>query len=121
MKMCTDHWTKLRAAIDERGLTKFISGDGAKLVEKMTTELSGGGGSETFDPLANATWAIYSNALKMAGLYLMGRDENGNPYCPICESKLGGFDENWWLDNAANEQLDKARNLGLLPPKESVQ
>jgi hypothetical protein len=115
--MCQQHWDALRAAISERGLDGLISGSGQKAVAKLETELAQGAQTpETYDPLMNANFAIWSNALEAGGLYLMCGDKNGNPYCPICESeKHGGQPADWWITHAADEQLEKARAMNLLP------
>jgi hypothetical protein len=107
----------LRQAISDRGLDHLVSGSGQKLCDKLQAELQQGGQtSDTFDPLMNANFAIWSNALEQGGLYLMGADENGQPYCPICESeKHGCHPAAWWITHAADEQLEKARAMKLVP------
>ena len=111
MKFCGDHWTALRAAIDERGLTRFVSGTGAALTDRLKQDLvQPEQTKETFDPLANATWAIYTNALDAGGLYLMSGD-----LCPLCEAEAHGIEKGSWITLAADEQVDRARTLGLIP------
>lgn len=117
MRICQEHWGRLRTAIEERGLASLISGDGHKLMDKLQSELAQGGQTvETYDPLSNANFAIWSNALERGGPYLMGQKENGEHYCPICESvEHGGPDADWWINSAADEQREKALAMGLIP------
>lgn len=111
MRMCQQHWNALRAAIEERGLSSFVSKDGQTAIDRTVDDLHGAPTKQTFDPLLGANFAIWSNALDQGGLYLMQGD-----CCPICESvKRGGPTAEWWISNAANEQVNKARDLGLLP------
>lgn len=118
MKICPEHWQQLKTAIEDRGLARFVSGSGEKLATKLQAEIEQGSTSaETFDPLAAANFAIWSNALEAGGPYLLFGDEEGNPYCPVCESeKHGGYPASWWIEHAADEQLEKARAMNLLPP-----
>lgn len=119
MKICQPHWDQLRKAVEEAGLAQFISSGGEEVIRRITTELE----SEkqkptaaTFDPLMNANFAIWSNALSMGGLYLMGQDENDNPYCPICESEKqpNGYKADWWIKHAVEDQVNRAIELGLM-------
>jgi len=46
----------------------------------------------------------------------MGAKEDGTPYCPLCEvEKNTDIKAETWITYAADEQLEKARRLGLLP------
>jgi hypothetical protein len=111
MKMCQPHWDALRAAIDGRGLMRLVSGNGEVVAKKLEGQLIGQDEKDTFDPLMAANLAIFSNALKGGGLYLMLGD-----YCPICESEQhGGPMAEWWINHAADDQLERARELGLTP------
>jgi hypothetical protein len=115
VKICQPHWDRLRAAIETRNLGQFIASSGREAVRRVAGQLENQPESGTFDPLMNANFAIWSNALKFGGLYLMGADEKGQPYCPICESEThNGYPADWWIENAADEQLQAARDLGLI-------
>lgn len=106
MKFCQDHWDSLRAAISKRGLDQFVSKDGKELVSKIDLA----DGSMAFDPLMAAHMAIVGNAVEIGGLYLLTGD-----YCPICESiKNGGPSADWWINNAADEQYQKAVDRKLV-------
>lgn len=116
MRLCQPHWDALKLAIEDRGLMQFVSGSGEKVTDKIVAELGGDRGPDTFDPLMSANMAIWSNALHGGGLYLMGADEAGNQYCPLCESELhGGYEASWWISHAADDQLERARTMNLLP------
>ena len=94
---------------------QFVSGDGYKAIDKMQRELRGDSSASVFDPLMNANFAIWSNALAAGGMYLMARKRIGSEYCPICESEAhGGYPAEWWISHAADEQLDKAKQMGLI-------
>jgi hypothetical protein len=115
MKFCAAHWTQLRSAIEDRGLMRFVSNNGEQAATKIEAELSGAPRAETWDPLMAANFAIWNNALEMGGGYLIFGDEDGNPYCPICEPiKHNSYPAEWWINHAADEQLDRAKELGFV-------
>ena len=126
MKICPSHWDKLRAALDERGLTHLV-GNADSAREQITGELEGVPGSQLpRDPLLSASFSIMGVAIKNGGLYLMEGD-----YCPICEAvkhttgvwrhpltnELMTADqiERWWLDGPADAELQAARDRGSVP------
>lgn len=107
MQFCEDHWSRLREAIEKRGMTDLVAVGGRRAAARTQRELEQGEVTlATFDPLMSAHWAIASNALGMlrqAGhpemaLYLMGAgpddpvdpevypEANGRtwPRCPLC-------------------------------------
>lgn len=108
MKLCDDHWAKLRAAIDERGLSGFISSDGeaaTKILAEQLTNPDAPATVDNFDPLMNANMAIWSNTMGTLGpnaMYLMTEGEPDPvdekqyplaagrtwPKCPICYLNL---------------------------------
>jgi hypothetical protein len=109
MKFCQNHWDGLRAAIDERGLSKFVAKSGQEVMDKVAHELKTT--EAVFDPLMQAMFAILNNALEGGhNMYLLTGD-----YCPVCESEKHGCQPaEWWFTNAANDQLEKAKELGLI-------
>jgi hypothetical protein len=122
MKMCQKHWDMLRAAISSRGLDQFIAPDGEAATARALQQMKNAAEGEkaitiaTFDPLMDANYAIWSNALRMGGNYMLGADEKGEHYCPVCEAVTHkSHDEDWWITNAADEQLNKAKELGVIP------
>lgn len=117
MKICQAHWDALRAAIDERGLSHLIAADGRKPAEAIVRELEGHPEPRDWDPLMSANWAIHSQALQCGGLYLMGEDENGREYCPLCEAEKRGGEgtANEWVNGCSDAMLAHAREMKLVP------
>lgn len=132
MRFCQRHWDRLRAAIDERGLTPFIAKDGGQAMSNMLTELQGG--EHVFDPLMGAHWAIANNAMAgtPAGLSLLQPNEDGTPRCPLCyingerhrhaQEDPANFERaddtefySEWIERAADDQREKAIKLGKIP------
>ena len=121
MKMCMPHWDALRQAITDRGLDKFVSNSGEDAAQKLANQLEPGMGKvESYDPLMNAFISIMSNALDNGGPYLLMEDPDGNHYCPLCEAEKHsgnpGIAERW-IGYASDEQLECAREYGLIPPE----
>jgi len=113
MKMCMPHWEQLKQAITERGLMPFVSKDGTAAVARLK-EL-GTAGDQPPDPLLAANFAIWSNALRLGGLYLMQGE-----YCPLCELNKnhelqGGADSADWICHAADDQRELFVQKGWLP------
>jgi hypothetical protein len=103
VQFCQDHWDRLRAAIDARGLSALVPETGEQAAANLTAELAHGRTVDTFDPLMSAMFAIFSNAMDAiarAGgspLYLMGDGPEDPvegyglihagktwPRCPLC-------------------------------------
>lgn len=84
MKFCNTHWEKLRAAIEERGLTPLVSDGGASVAEKMADAGGTGLRLDNFDPLMGAHNKIVEHALGAVGLALFQPNDDGSPRCPIC-------------------------------------
>jgi len=120
MKICSAHWSALRTAIDERGLSSFVSKDGETAVRTLTAALQGTDGKDAFDPLLQANFAIWSNALESFGPDITKEDAP----CPLCAmdnhaatcAEGGCKNETGadWIKFAADEQLENARQMGLL-------
>ena len=129
MKICQQHWDKLRKAIEDRGLSSFIqTGE-----QNMATFEAVAEGTHTekelpYDPLMSCNWMIWGQALKAGGLYLM----QGN-HCPVCEAKkhLSGHNtvhpvtkmpfittpewvEEQWIDGPADAALAECRARGMV-------
>lgn len=106
MRVCDHHWTLLKAAIEERGLSDLIAKDGETALRNLTAELKGQDMLANYDPLMAAHWAIVNNCMSLiAGiggnpLYLMGGSDDpvvgygkqyeGRtwPHCPLCYVNL---------------------------------
>ena len=129
MKFCQDHWDRLRAAIDERGLSDLVAKGGERAVINLKSELEDGPSIVNFDPLMGAHWAIVNNAMNVLGLAVMAPAENGDGQCPLCLlnawhedvcadpactlPKVNGYDG--WIDRAADDmraEADRLRSAG---------
>jgi hypothetical protein len=119
MKICQEHWNRLRTAIEERGLSHFVAKDGKVAANNMVAELQGANTKENYDPLMAANFAIWGNALECWGIEMMTSDA-----CPLCAldkhaaecteescNKQSGSD---WIRFAADGQFKVAQELGLL-------
>lgn len=113
MRMCSECWSKLRTAIDSRGLGGFVMKSGEAIVAKMMAPKNE---SEAFEPLFGAHNALVANALQAGGIGLMAGD--GCPLCTLaglCQCGLGDqCAYRTWIDRAADDQLARARKLGLV-------
>lgn len=116
MKFCQPHWDKLREAIKARGMWHLVAKSGEAAVERMKAELQHGAAAsdDTWDPLMNCHWMILGRSLELGGLYLMGRDDAGNDYCPVCEAVKHGQSETNWIEGPAEASLSYAREHNLL-------
>ena len=123
MRICQDHWDKLKAAIKDRGLDHLVAKSGeeaAAMIAMITARLSGD--KSQYDPLVDCHWMISRKGLEEGGLYLMGQKEDGSPYCPICVALAHLPDDvtleeavAYWIDGPANAALEHCRKLGLVP------
>lgn len=122
MKICADHWGKLKAAIELRGLTYLVAASGEKAVAMLEARIADPKADfkDTYDPLMAANFAIWNNALEAFGLGVMAEDA----LCPLCLmdkhaaecaepecAKNSGLD---WIEFAADGQLEVARQKGLV-------
>ncbi len=114
MRFCKEHWEALSAAIKEKGLWGLVSKSGEAAKNKFLKEIKGG--YLIKDPLMTANFAIMNNAIERGGIYLLTNDENGKPYCPLCEVKknIGEDEDKKWIVYAVNEQYDIAIKTGIL-------
>ena len=119
MKFCDPHWSALRSAIDQRGLSKFVAKGGAEAMRRMKAELDGSERAATFEPLMGAHWRIVQVLTDIGGAEVIIQDG-----CPICfandKHRAGcidpgcAFTYDHFIDNAADEALLNARSLGLV-------
>lgn len=122
MRMCMDHWSKLRAAIADRGIEHLVARSGAALVARVMDDEAGKPG---FDPLFFAHNQIVGNAMSLVGLSLMAPNEDGSERCPLCylqslhEATCSEADCKWtyeqtWIPGAAGEAFTEAVRHGLV-------
>lgn len=111
MKMCMDHWTKLRTAIDTRGLSALVSESGEEAMSNLLDEANRGPTLDNFDPLLTAHNAIFANSVHIDP-HLALLDE-----CPLCHLNhhhddacqiqgCKGTPFEGWIDAAADEAAD---------------
>lgn len=103
MKICMDHWNRLRQGIEDRGMGALI-GNAETLKEQVTEEVEAlQAGVELqpdpkkFDPLFSANNYVWSRGMQMLGLGAMCVDEtpgapNDGHVCPLCEARKS-FDQ----------------------------
>lgn len=85
MKFCADHWARLRAAIDDRGLSDLVASDGKRAAANLASDLQKGAALQTFDPLMSAHNDIWAHAMQQpSGMSVMYANEDGSERCPIC-------------------------------------
>ena len=114
MKICTDHWAKLRAAIHAKGMSHLGASSGEEAAERLKAELDGTATDSTFDPLMAANNMIWSRALEMGGLYLMTQKEDGTEYCPLCEVDIHGGNSAEWIDGCTDFLRKSCEEKGLI-------
>jgi hypothetical protein len=125
MRMCQEHWTKLKTAISERGLDGLVAKTGEQAAAQAMSSLKDGTTKTNFDPLMAAHNMILSRALDTAGLELMAQNDDGSDRCPLCflnaahEAGCKEPDCTWtydltWIPGPADAALAEARRLGLV-------
>lgn len=94
MRICQDHWDRLREKIEAAGLKSLVSDSGHEVAEKMKRELEGQDDLSTFDPLMGSHWAVVNNSLDYvsranphAPLYIMG--DSDSPEDPVDPKMFG--------------------------------
>lgn len=118
MKFCEKHWTELRQAIDTRGLSHLIHQGGEAAASAIERELKGIATKADYDPLMDAHNMIAAQALRVGGLYLMGADEQGNQYCPLCEvdKNISEGVAGEWITGCTDSILKHCQDTGLTIP-----
>lgn len=126
MRFCETHWTDLRKAIDDRGLTPFVARGGADVLKRVGSQVSGDAlTAANFEPLMSAHMAILGRLMDIGGPAVLFDNEDGSERCPICFANQQhllrctkpdcsySFDD--FIAGAADDQLVEARRLGLVP------
>lgn len=115
MKICDVHWKMMRDSIEAHGMSSLVMKSAEAAMENTMAELNGQEAS--FDPLMSMHWHWTNAALRNGGLYLMGPDENGNDYCPMCEfiTHINDFFPQKEIDDVSKEMAKYCREEGLIP------
>lgn len=82
MKMCMNHWEKLREAVKARGLDALVADSAEKVARNLVSELEDGQTLDNFDPLMGAHNAILANSMDALGP--AARTLFTGDYCPLC-------------------------------------
>lgn len=118
---CPPHWSALRKEIDDRGLGHLVAQGGKEAVDRLLEGSQAPAGdlaaaAQTFDPLMGAWLRVTGAFIENAGLGCMMGEQKVCPFCDV-EKQTAGLAQNW-LTGVADEALDQARVLGLVPPKQ---
>jgi hypothetical protein len=122
MRFCQEHWTKLKALLDDRGLTRFIADGGKEAVRRLVSGLEAADDAKSFEPLMGAHNAIVANAMDAVWLEVMAPNDDSSDRCPVCFLKTickcgdPTCPERYegWLTHAADDALARAKELGLV-------
>lgn len=122
MRICSEHWARIRELVDSYGLAHLVANDGYEAIARMKKEIEGGADASTFDPLMVANNLILQNAMSAAGLEIMQANEDGSERCPVCfvrdSCTCGAPDcrERYerWPENAVRDAAAIAKELGLV-------
>lgn len=116
MRICEDHWTLCREAVDQRGMSSLVAREGATGFENIVGGSEGETVKKAFHPLMSLNWHFTNNALRYRGLSLMCQDEAGSPCCPICEFEkhAPGFVAKEEIGAVTDQMSAWVRSEGLL-------
>jgi hypothetical protein len=96
VSFCDDHWDRLRAKVDEAGLSHLIARGGAAAARRMKQQIeTEQTTAANFDPLLHAYFGILSNAGQVvdeaggSALYVMLDGDEDRIDDPIFRSKAG--------------------------------
>lgn len=78
-RTCQSHNDMMRKALEERGLSRFISENDEEMNQKMVASAEGKV-IEGFDSLIGLDMTILIKAMEALGLYILSE-----PTCPLCE------------------------------------
>lgn len=119
MKICQEHWDKLKAAIDARSMGHLVAANGRDAFARAVSELKGTAEVDDFDPLMAAHNMIAGYCLDVIGLALMVGD-----LCPVCEilkdyppipaGHRYKSNEEYFIDGPADSALAIATARGLM-------
>lgn len=113
MRMCMGHWTELRQAINDRGLSHLVSQNGQEAAKRMANLSNGSTDPKDFDPLLAAHMAITSYYISHTGLDHI----NESDVCPVCHASENADGNNLaenWISGAADDVFAVAKSKGLV-------
>lgn len=97
MKHCDDHEASIKAAIDQRGMTKLIPQTREDAFVRTVRFLQGNPSPDSFDPLSAMGWTFMQRIAEILGVGVFmerpagddgmpeNRDKDGiRHYCPLC-------------------------------------
>ena len=114
MKICMEHWNKLRSEIEKQGLKEWVAPNGEVALEQLVDGLKRQEDTiVNYDPLMSCHWMLVNRAMHMYGFASMTeefgcvvcrtkmlRGPEGQCLCgnPDCQNKTGGVqDPEEWL------------------------
>lgn len=124
MNICQHHWDKLRAAVEERGMSHLVAQSGEQAADDFVAQLEGRSTIKNWDPLMAAWSNLGRVGLKRCGLAAFNPD-----FCFLCEVQKS-FDQvkttaefnperhrdaDWWIASCMDAMLSYARGQGLMP------
>lgn len=112
MQICSEHWSAIRKAVDDRGMGHLGAKNGQEAMAAIVTELEGRAAENDFDPLMGCANSVMTMGLKVCGLSLMVTKEDGSQPCPICEAMK--LYRDWWINGPADAMLQEAKEKGLV-------
>lgn len=123
MKMCKDHWARIKQAIDDRGLTHLVAKSDQEIEERITKELDGEEDPKDFDPLMSMNSTLFGLVLERMGLVvLVERDEaedgmppNDGHVCPLCIIRKGYDNHNTPTGQCGDPECTVRMKPGELP------
>lgn len=130
MRCCDKHWSMMRQAVEDRGMTHLIK-TAQENVEAAKDQFNNNRGpvADEYDPLMSMWWMVAGRAIQMGGMYLM---QPGEEFCPVCEAienltgvpglKIDGVDvestgenvEKSWIHGPADAAFEECVRLGLI-------
>ena len=128
MRICNDHWTKIRERIKALGIDHLGAQDSEQAAAEIEADIRGTAKPEDYDPLMSVNWMIVSRALDLGGLALLYANTDGTAQCPICEAwkhkddnapqgyppiELDVF-EHYWLDGPTDATYRECIKRGLV-------
>jgi hypothetical protein len=124
MNICQEHWDRLRAAVEARGMSHLVARSGQEAAANTVEQMEEGVSPDNWDPLMAAFVALGSKGLERCGMAAFAPG-----FCFLCEVRksfehcktLPEFDpdlhkdDDFWLNSCMDAMLEHAREIGLMP------